>query len=96
MHVWGHKSLLVECDVIEGDKKNFQVEDLRSHIQRYVNEVKRIEELLALREKERMELLDQVKINLMSFNVLHTTLKYKHSNYQTVQHCIVLIRFFAV
>jgi hypothetical protein len=39
---------------------NHKVEDLRAHIQRYVNEVKRIEELLALREKERMELLDQV------------------------------------
>jgi hypothetical protein len=40
------------------------VEDLRGHVQRYVNEVKRIEELLALREKERMELLDQVHIGV--------------------------------
>ncbi len=33
----------------------------RAHIQRYINEVKRIEELLALRERERSELLEQYK-----------------------------------
>ena len=38
-----------------------QISDLRLHVQRYVNEVKRIEELFAVREKERSELLEQYK-----------------------------------
>ncbi len=38
-----------------------QISDLRSHVQKYVTEVKRIEELLASREKERIELLQQYK-----------------------------------
>jgi len=41
-------------------KHSLKADDLRGHVQRYVNEVKRIEEILALREKERMELLEQV------------------------------------
>ena len=41
------------------DSQKAKIEDLRSHIQRYVTEVKRIEEILALRERERKELLDQ-------------------------------------
>ena len=41
------------------DSQKAKIEDLRSNIQRYVTEVKRIEEILALRERERTELLDQ-------------------------------------
>lgn len=37
------------------------IRDLSIQIQRYVNEVKRVEELLAHREKERSELLQQYK-----------------------------------
>ena len=43
------------------DSQQAKIEDLRAHIQRYVTEVKRIEEILALRERERTELLDQYK-----------------------------------
>jgi chromosome segregation ATPase len=45
----------------DSDSKQSRIEDLRSHIQRYINEVKRIEELLSLRERERSEILDQYK-----------------------------------
>ena len=41
------------------DSQKAKIEDLRSNIQRYVTEVKRIEEILALRERERTELLAQ-------------------------------------
>ena len=45
----------------DSDSKDDQIEDLRAHIRRYVTEVKRIEELLAIREKERVEILDSYK-----------------------------------
>lgn len=38
-----------------------KISDLTENVQRYVNEVKRIEELLALRDKERSELLEQYR-----------------------------------
>ena len=41
------------------DSQKAKIEDLRSHIQRYVTEVKRIEEILPLREREQKKLLDQ-------------------------------------
>ena len=43
------------------DSQQAKIEDLRAHIQRYVTEVKRIEEILALRERERADILDQYK-----------------------------------
>ena len=45
----------------DSDSKDEKIEDLRAHIRRYVTEVKRIEELLAIREKERVEILDSYK-----------------------------------
>ena len=45
----------------DSDSKDEKIEDLRAHIRRYVTEVKRIEELLAIREKERIEILDSYK-----------------------------------
>ena len=41
------------------DSQKAKIEDLRSHIQHYVTEVKRIEEILPLREREQKKLLDQ-------------------------------------
>lgn len=38
-----------------------EIRELKGHVQRYVNEVKRIEELFAVRERERNELLQQYK-----------------------------------
>ena len=41
------------------DSQKDKIEDLRYHIQRYLTEVKQLEEILALREREQKELLDQ-------------------------------------
>ena len=43
----------------DSEEKYAKIEDMRAHIQRYVTEVKRIEEILAIREKERKDLLEQ-------------------------------------
>ena len=45
----------------ESEEKDEQIKDLRSNIKNYVTEVKRIEEVLNSREKERGELLDQYR-----------------------------------
>ena len=45
----------------ESEGKDQQIKDLRANIKGYVTEVKRIEELLSSREKERSELLEQYK-----------------------------------
>lgn len=45
----------------DSEGKDDQIKDLRSNIQTYVSEVKRIEDLLNSREHERGELLDQYK-----------------------------------
>ena len=45
----------------DSDDKDEQIKDLRSNIQTYVTEVKRIEDLLTSREHERGELLEQYK-----------------------------------
>jgi hypothetical protein len=43
------------------EQQERHIRDLSGQIQRYVNEVKRVEELLAHRETERSELLQQYK-----------------------------------
>ena len=45
----------------DSEGKDEQIKDLRSNIQTYVTEVKRIEDLLTAREHERGELLEQYK-----------------------------------
>ena len=45
----------------DSEGKDEQIKDLRSNIQTYVSEVKRIEDLLTSREHERGELLEQYK-----------------------------------
>ena len=45
----------------ESEGKDEQIRDLRANIKNYVTEVKRIEDLLNSREKERGELLEQYK-----------------------------------
>ena len=45
----------------DSEGKDEQIKDLRSNIQTYVTEVKRIEDLLTSREHERGELLEQYK-----------------------------------
>ena len=45
----------------ESEKKDDKIKDLQANIKSYVTEVKRIEELLRSREKERGELLEQYK-----------------------------------
>ena len=45
----------------DSEGKDEQIKDLRSNIQTYVTEVKRIEDLLSAREHERGELLEQYK-----------------------------------
>ena len=45
----------------ESDGKNEEIVDLRAQVQRYIKEVKRVEELVAAKEKERIELLDQYR-----------------------------------
>ena len=45
----------------EMDEKNGEIAELKSHVQKYVNEVKRVEEALNLKEIDRRELLAQYK-----------------------------------
>eukprot|EP00095_Tigriopus_kingsejongensis_P008107 maker-scaffold184_size276635-snap-gene-0.13 protein:Tk08107 transcript:maker-scaffold184_size276635-snap-gene-0.13-mRNA-1 annotation:"testis-specific gene 10 protein isoform x5" len=54
------KDRLFAADKIK-EEQSGQIRDLSQQVQRYVNEVKRVEELLNLREKERSELLEQYK-----------------------------------
>ncbi|CAB4069936.1 ACTR2 [Lepeophtheirus salmonis] len=46
---------------VEKEEAQSRESDIKSHIQKYINEVKRIEELLSLCEKERSELLEQYR-----------------------------------
>ena len=45
----------------ESEIKDDEIRDLRANVNSYVSEVKRIEELLSSREKERSKLLEQYK-----------------------------------
>lgn len=45
----------------ESEIKDGEIRDLRANVNSYVSEVKRIEELLSSREKERSKLLEQYK-----------------------------------
>ena len=45
----------------ESEIKDVEIRDLRANVNSYVSEVKRIEELLSSRERERSKLLEQYK-----------------------------------
>ena len=45
----------------ESEIKDGEIRDLRANVNSYVSEVKRIEELLSSRERERSKLLEQYK-----------------------------------